>query len=160
MKGSKTSGIDTIDSYSLKLAAPLIEEALLHLVNLSIRSSTFSSSWKHQLIFPHHKKSDKQLPKNYRPVSNLVEVGKLVEYAVYDQVTEHYHSNELFHHNHHGGLPHHSTTTALIQVHDTFLQAADMKKMTAALLLDQSAAYDLLDHSILFRKLSTYNFIE
>ena len=158
MKGGKASGEDGIDSYSLKLAAPPIEDALLHIVNLSIRSSTFSSFWKHQLIFPHHKKADKDQTKNYRPVSHLVEVGKLVEYAVYDQVTKHFLSHNLFHRNHHGGLPHHSTGTALIQIHDLCLEAAEKKQLTAALLLDQSAAYNLLDHCILLKKLEVYNF--
>ena len=158
MKGGKSSGVDGIDSFSLKLAAPLLEDALEHLINLSIRTSTFSSFWKPQLIFPHHKKSDKTITKNYRPVSHLVEIGKLVEYTAFDQVMEHFQDHDLFHSNHHGGLPHHSTATALIQLQDMFLEAAGQKKLTAALLLDQSAAYDLLDHSILLRKLAAYNF--
>ena len=158
MKGGKSCGIDTIDSYSLKLAAPLIEEALEHLINLSITLGKFSSFWKPQLVFPLHKKSDKDAIENYRPVSHLVEIGKLVEYAVYDQVTEHFTTHDLFHGNHHGGLPNHSTTTALVQLHDMFLQAAESKKLTGALLLDQSAAYDLLDHPILLKKLAVYNF--
>ena len=75
MKGGKSSGSDGIDSYSLKLAAPLIEEALEHLINLSFRTSSFSTFWNHQLIFPHHKKSDKNVIKNIRSVSHLVEIG-------------------------------------------------------------------------------------
>ena len=160
MKGGRSSGVDRIDSYSLKLAAPLIEEALEHLINLSITSGTFSSFWKPQLIFPQHKKSAKDVIENYRPVSHLVEVGKLVEYEVYDQVSQHFISHNLFHSNHHGGLPNHSTATAMIQLQDMFLQASVSKKLTGALLLDQSAAYDLLDHSILLKKLAVYNFDE
>ena len=160
MKGGRCSGVDSIDSFSLKLAAPLIEDALLHLVNLSIKTSSFSSFWKHQLVFPLHKKQDKLQAKNYRPVSHLVQVGLLVESAVFDQIVDHFTSNNLFHINHHGGLKSHSTTTALIQLHEMFLEAAESKKLTAALLLDQSAAYDLLDHSILLLKLAAYNFHE
>ena len=160
MKGGKSSGVDTIDSYSLKLAAPLIEDALEHLINLSITTAKFASLWKPQLIFPQHKKSEKDVIENYRPVSHLVEVGKLVEHEVNDQVTEHFLSNNLFHSNHHGGIANHSTNTALIQLNDMFLQAAVSKKFTGALLLDQSAAYDLLDHPILLKKLELYNFDE
>ena len=40
----------------LKLAGPLLEDSLIHLINLSIRKRTFSGKWKPQLIFPHHKK--------------------------------------------------------------------------------------------------------
>ena len=160
MKGGSSFGIDNIDSFSIKLAAPLMEDALQHLINLSITSCTFSSHWKPQIIFPRHKKDIKERVDNYRPVSHLVEIGKLVEYEVYDQVTQHFLKNGLFHENHHGGLPNHSTTTALIQLHDMFLQAAESKNLTAALLLDQSAAYDLLDHNILLQKLAAYNFDE
>ena len=158
MKGGKTSGVDTIDSYSLKLAAPLIEDALEHLVNLSITTGKFASIWKPQLIFLQHKKGEKDAIENFRPVSHLVEIGKMVEYEVNDQIVEHFISNNLFHSNHHGGLPNHSTNTALIQLHDICLQAAVSKKLTGALLLDQSAAYDLLDHLILLDKLRVYNF--
>ena len=157
MKGGRSFGIDKIDSFSIKLAAPLIEDALQHLINLSITTSTFSTQWKPQMIFPLHKKSDKERVENYRPVSHLVEIGKLVEYEVYDQVIQHFNENKLFHANHHGGLPNHSTSTALVQLHDMFLKAAESRKLSAALLLDQSAAYDLLDHSILLKKLAAYN---
>ena len=75
MKGGKSCGVDNIDSFSLKVAAPIIEDALLHLINLSIRTKCFARLWKHQLIFPNHKKEDKLLAKNYRPVSHLVEIG-------------------------------------------------------------------------------------
>ena len=42
MKARRTTGLDWIDSYSLKLAGPLIEDSLLHLINLSIKERTFS----------------------------------------------------------------------------------------------------------------------
>ena len=64
----RTRGTDWIDSYSLKLAGPLVEESLIRLVNLSIRQSRFSSRWKPQLIFPHYKKKERDLLENYRPV--------------------------------------------------------------------------------------------
>ena len=59
MKGKRVHGRDEIDSYSLKLAAPLIEDSLLHLVNLSIESQNFATPWKPQLILPFHKKKEK-----------------------------------------------------------------------------------------------------
>ena len=121
LKGGKASGVDNIDSFSLKVAAPLLEDALEHLINLSINSSTFSTLWKPQLIFPLHKKSDKSLIENYRPVSHLVEIG--------NQVLRHFLDNSLFHENHHGGLPDHSTTTALIQLNDMLLEAAHYKNL-------------------------------
>ena len=62
------------------ISAPLIEDSLHHLVNLSIENQNFATPWKPQLILPFHKKKEKTKVENYRPVSHLVEVGKLVEY--------------------------------------------------------------------------------
>ena len=95
---------DEIDSYSLKITAPLIEDSLLHLVNLSIENQNFAAPWKPQLILPFHKKKEKTKVENYRPVSHLVEVGKLVEYIVGEQILEHFIENKLLHPNHHGSL--------------------------------------------------------
>ena len=158
MKGKRSHGINNIDSFSLKLAGPLMEDALEHLINLSIKKQIFASRWKPQLINPLHKKDDMLDPKNFRPVSHLVEVGKMVEYAVYVQVVEHFTLNNLFHENHHGSLAGRSTATALIQLVDMWLEAAENTELSAALLIDQSAAYDLVDHKILLQKLKVYNF--
>ena len=158
IKGKRSHGVDYIDSYSLKLAGPLIEDSLLHLVNLSITQKCFASNWKPQLIFPLHKKKSKSDVKNYRPVSHLVEVGKMVEYAVYYQVLEHFSTHRLFHPNHHGSLAGHSTATALMQLVDMWIEASENTELSAALLLDQSAAYDLVDHLLFLQKLQAYNF--
>ena len=131
MSGGSSCGEDTIDSFSLKLSAPLIEDALIHLINLSIRSGKFSKLWKHQIIFPLHKKNDKTLVQNYRPVSHLAEVGLLVERAISEQILDHFISNKIFHPNHHGGIPNHGTNTALIQLYDSILTAAEEQKLSA-----------------------------
>ena len=149
-----------IDSYSIKLAGPLIEDTLLHLINLSISQFKFAPNWKPQLIFPLHKKNKKELVENYRPVSHLVEVGKLVEYAVYEQVVEHFTKNQLLHENHHGSVSGHSTATALIQLVDLWIEASENTELAATLLIDQSAAYDLVDHLLFLQKLKVYNFDE
>ena len=158
MKSKRTHGVDWIDSGSLKLAGPLLEESLIHLINLSIRESRFSTSWKPQLIFPHHKNKAKDILEHYRPVSALVQIGMMVEYAVYFQIVEHFTHHNLFHPNHHGSVANHSTATAIIQLFDMWLEAADRQELSAVCLLDQSAAYDLLCHQTLEKKLQLYNF--
>ena len=118
------------------------------------QQSRFSSNWKPQLIHPFNKKKEKDKIENYGPVSHLVQVGKLTEYAVNFQIIEHFTKNDLFHHNHHGSLAHHSTATAVIQLFDSWLEAAERHELSAACLLDQFAAYDLLCHQILKEKLA------
>ena len=130
-----------VDSYSLKLAAPILEDVLLHVINLSITSSSYPSPWKTQLIHPFHKKAEKTDPGNYRPVSHIPELSKLEEYAVFDQVSSHFTLHGLFHPNHHGFLPGQNTTTALLQLYDLWLNSAEDKDLTVALFLDLSAAF-------------------
>ena len=160
LKPSRSHGTDFIDSSSIKLAFPLIEDSVLHLVNLSILNKKFAEIWKMQLVLPLHKKNDTMDGNNYRPVSHIIELGKIIEYVVHDQVYSHFKDNKLFHGNHHGFLGHHSTATALIQLFDIWLTAAENKELSAALLLDLSAAFDIVDHRILLQKLAAYNFSE
>ena len=105
-------------------------QSLQHIINLSLNEGKFDSSWKPQIIAPHFKKDDRTLMNNYRPVSNIVELGKLVEMEVGDQIVEDFTLHHLFHDSHHGSLPSLDTTTA----------------------------FDLVDHEILLGKLKAYNF--
>ena len=160
LKPSRSHGADFIDSYSLKLAFPIIEESILHLVNLSIGQHSYADDWKIQLVLPLHKKNDSMDAKNYRPVLHIIEVGKIVEYVIHAQIYNHFNDNSLFHSNHHGFLKNHSTATALIQMYDLWLTESENKELSAALLLDLSAAFDIVDHKILLKKLKAYNFSE
>ena len=107
---------------------------------------------------PLYKKSDRTNGENYRPVSNIIFVCQICEKTIYDQVFNHFIINHLFHPNNHGFRPNHSTVTALIQLQDLWLKAAEKKEISAALLLDLSAAFDLVDHQILIGKLQLYGF--
>ena len=156
LKGGRSSGVDDIDSFSLKIAAPLLEDVLLHLVNLTITRGCFADCWKVQLIHPFFKKGDRCIGENYRPVSNIPEVSKLVEYAILHQLLKHFQENDLIHQNHHGFLPSRSTLTALLQIYDMWLSAAENRELSAGLFLDLSSAFDIIDHGILFQKLQAY----
>ena len=98
--------------------------------------------------------------KFYRPLSNLSEVSKLVEMTIHDQVYEYLVNEELLHPYHHGFLKHHSTATALQQLVDLWMRAADQGKLSASLLLDLSAGFDVVNHKLLLLKLSEYGFDE
>ena len=84
----------------------------------------------------------------------------MTEYVINFQIIEHFTKFDLFHPNHHGSLANHSTATAVIQLFDLWLEAAEQQELSAVCLLDQSAAYDLLCHQTLSEKLKLYNFDE
>ena len=159
MNKNHSCGIDMIDGFSINLEAPHIEKVLLHLVNISISQSNYPRYWKVSRISPYYKnKGDRTDGEMYRPVSNLIYVGMLCEKVVAEQLLNHFVDNNLWHPNHHGFRPNHSTATALIQLYDKWITAVENGEFTAALLLDLSATFDLVDHQILLGKLRLYNF--
>ena len=81
-----------------------------------------------------------------------------MEYVVKEQIIKYFTEHNLFHPNHQGGLAHHSTATAVIQLHDLWLDAANNQELSATCLIDQKSAYDLIPHLILRDKLKIYNF--
>ena len=157
-KGGTAAGYDYIDGRSLKTAAPIVEDALIHLVNLSIVSNTFADEWKPLIIHPRHKKGETTERKNQRPVSHIQEVGKIVERASAEQILSYMVENELMNDEQHGAMKNHSPITAIACIQDLLLQGAEEKDLTGILLIDLTAAYDTLDHEILQKKLEAYNF--
>ena len=80
-------------------------------------------------------------------------LSKILERAVYLQLVEYLDHNNLMHPNHHGGRRAHSTCTALLQMYDTWVQAVEEDNMAGVMMIDLSAAFDMVDHDILVQKL-------
>ena len=158
LRNSKSTGIDTIDTYVLKLVKDEITPAVTHIVNLSIRNSVFPSQWKYAKVVPLLKPGaeDQLAPKSYRPVALLPVVSKVLERIVFLQTVEYMDSHHLFHPNHHGFRSQHSTATAMIQMYDSWVEAAHRGEMSGVAMIDQSAAFDCVDHSLLRDKLKLY----
>ena len=116
----------------------------------------FPTSWKLVKIVTLHEKGSTLDKKNYRPVALLSPLGKILEKIIYEQVYGYFTINGIFHDNLHGYRQHRSTQTALIQMYERWFQAAIKQKMSGVILLDLSAAIDLVDHDILNSKLSIY----
>jgi hypothetical protein len=76
--------------------------------------------------------------------------------AAHDQLYRYLNENNLIHPDHHGFLKNRSTTTALQQLMDIWLKAAENGKISAAILLDLSAGFDVFNHQILISKLQEY----
>jgi len=85
---------------------------------------------------------------SYRPISNLSFTSKLLQRAVSTQVAAFFNQNKLFPPLQSAYRPRHSTETALIKIMNDALLAADQGMVTLVVLLDYSAAFDTVDHSI------------
>ena len=153
LRNSKATGLDYIDVNIIKLVVDDIVPAITHIVNLSIRDATFPRSWKFAKVVPLLKKEDPLNPKNYRPVALLPVISKILERAVFAQLVSYLDNNALLHPNHHGSRKAHSTATALIQMYDTWVKAVEEGNMAGVMMVDLSAAFDMVDHALLLKKL-------
>ena len=155
LNNSSATGVDFIDTQTLKLVKEEIAEALTTIINLSIQTSTFPAIYKHSKIIPLKKKptlNDLDCA-SYRPVNLLPIPGKIVEKAIFNQLVQYLETNKLIHPNHHGGRKGHSTTTALVQMYNKWVEEMEEGKLVGVLMIDQSAVFDLCDHEILVEKL-------
>ena len=157
---SASFGLDKIDSISLKLISEEISVPLNFLVNLSLSKSTFANKWKMGRIVPifKGKGKDRTLPDSYRPVSLLPAISKVIEKTVQEQVCLHMKNENLWNDNHHAYKKNYSTTTALGQLTDLLYEAADEKLISIEMSIDESAAFDVIQHDMLLQKLRLYNF--
>ena len=110
---AKATGHDNIPNKILKIAAPVISESLADLFNLSITTNTFPDhSWKVAKVFPLFKSGERNDPSNFRPISVLSTVGRLVYEQMYTYLTE----NNLIQPRQSGFRSLHSTVTALLDM--------------------------------------------
>ena len=160
LKNSKSSGLDNMDTYIIKLIRPYILPAITHIVNTSIRTGQFPASYKLAKVVPLHKGKDAPLsqPKSYRPISILPVVSKIIERVIQTQITNHMNNAQLFHPNHHAYRSFHSTTTAMLSMHDAWIEAAECGLHAGVVMIDMSAAFDVVDIPILLKKCEILNF--
>ena len=129
---------------------------LTNLVNQSLSSGCFPSVFKEAIVTPLLKKPtcDTECLKNYRPVSNLAFVSKLTERAVASQYVDHCKRNNIRNDFQAAYKAHNSTETAMTRVHNDILHSVDRSGAVVLVLLDLSAAFDTLDHSLLLQSLA------
>ena len=120
----------------------------------------FPTNWKSSKIVPIHKKDDILNPANYRPIAIIPVVSKFLEKAIYIQIFRYLEDNKLIHPSHHAYRPGHNTTTALLQMCDSWIEALESGQMAGVCLLDMSAAFDTVDFDLLLKKLTIYGFRE
>ena len=156
LKNTKSTAVDGLDNFCIKVSSDIIAQPLHHIISLSIMQCKFPTSWKYSKIVPIHKKDSLLESSNYRPVAILSPLGKILEKVIFEQLYNHFSNNKIFHSSLHGYRHHRSTQTALLQLYDRWIRAAHMGQVSGVVLLDLSAAFDLVDHQLLVRKLRIY----
>ena len=116
------------------------------------------STWKQAVVTPLIKKTSlpKEELKNYRPLSGLCFISKLVERVVASQIKQHLDDNNLGNHYQSAYKTGHSTETALLCIKNDVHTSLSKGMPTALVLLDLSAAFDTIDHGVLLNCLTSW----
>ena len=154
---SKSCELDPIPSKLLIECLDSIIPSLTDLFNSSLASGIFPQCLKSALVTPILKKRclDHNDLNNYRPVSNLCFIAKILEKLVLSQVSSYLNSHNLYNTCQSAYRPGHSTETALLKVVNDLFLSLDKGNISVLALLDFSSAFDTIDHTILVHRLHT-----
>lgn len=150
---SKSAGPDKLDPFFLKIAADIIAEPLTYIFNLSLSQNSIPEVWKSAFVLPLLKGGDPSSLNNYRPISKLCVLAKVLEKLVSEQLKDFLNLNNTMAQYQSGFRKQHSTITAGTKVVNDIIEALDDKKYCAALFIDLSKAFDTVDHITLLNKL-------
>jgi hypothetical protein len=150
---SSSCMLDPIPTTLLRDLLPVLAPVLVNIVNASLKSGVFPTELKSAIVKPLIKKPslDPNILKNFRPVSNLSFISKLIEKVVASRLIDHMQDNNLLVSFQSAYRKGHSTETALVRVHDDIVRAVDKGYGVCLVLLDLSAAFDTVDHTILLK---------
>jgi len=152
---SKSSPLDVLPISLLKSWAHMFVPAVARLTSLSLQTGKFSAGYKRVQVLPLLKKAglDSSQLANYRQISNLPTVSKVLERLVLAQLRPHLLSSANFSQFQSAYRKGHSMETALLEVLDGVFMVADDKQVTVMIGLHLSAAFDTIDHRLLLDRL-------
>lgn len=161
LSGSKATGHDGISNVLIKAGIPVIAPVLTRIINNAIRTSSFPETWKVGKIAVIYKnKGEKTAPNNYRPITLLCSLSKVLEKVLFKQILSYFQDNGLMDPRQYGFRPGRSVVHAVLDYLNSVLRGkeeASLNKINA-LLIDLSAAFDIVSHEVLIRKLRAYGF--
>ncbi len=152
---SKACGPDGISPKLLKNTANTLALPLTTLFNLSLRTGVFPSKWKQANVSPIHKKNDKQDDNNYRPISLLSCVGKLLERIVFIKLYKFCITNNILTWHNSGYKHQDSTVNQMVFICHKIYEALSNGSDVCFVSLDASSAFNRVWHKGLLYKLKT-----
>lgn len=157
LKETNAVGIDGLAYRFIRDSLIIIAFYITIIVNTSIVTGNFPKLWKHMLISPTFKSGDIDDISNFRPISLLPILSKILEKIVSNQLCAFLERHNLISQTQHGFRSRLSTETALLQVTDLIYKNIDSNKLSLLVLCDLSKAFDSVHHDILLRKLADHN---
>ena len=156
LKSKNSSGMDGIPSKALKCTPDNILLAIAHIFNLSLSNGEFIDAFKVAKVVPVFKKGSIYDVNNYRPISLLPVLSKILEKLVYKRLVSFLNGQSFFHKNQFGFRKNFSTSHATTLLVENITTAFEKKQSMIGVFLDLSKAFDTIDHKIFLRKLMHY----
>ena len=153
---SKSTGLDGIGPRLLKLSSGVITKSITLIVRKCIETGIFPLIWKQAKVTPLYKSGSKDEINNYRPISILPTLSKLVEKFIQMKFTSFLNEFDVIHRSQSGFRSGHSTETALLLMAESWLRAINDGKIVGTVMVDFRKAFDLVDHDLLLQKLEIY----
>ena len=153
LKPFKATGPDDIPAYLLKKIANQLASSLTLVFKASLNQSKLPSDWKIAHIVPAHKKGDRSLPNNYRPISLTSLCCKALEHIISTSIYSHLSQANVLCDAQHGFRERRSCESQLAITMDDFMTCLNNKGLIHAIFLDFKKAFDKVSHKKLCDKL-------
>ena len=157
---NKAHGLDKISIRMIKICGRSLCKPLEMIFKSCIKKGEYPSAWKKANVVPVHKKGDKQLLKNYRPISLLPIFGKIFERIIYNNIFEYLTTTKLLLDNQSGFKPGDSCINQLLSITHEIYHSLDNGLEVRGVFLDISKAFDKVWHEGLILKLKQYGISE
>ena len=155
---SNACGVDGISAFFIKLSIHQSATAITKIINWSLCNSVFPERWKQALVMPIPKINNPMLPSDYRPISLLSVLSKIIEKIAAKQMVAYLSQHMLFDINQSAYRKNHGCQTALLKITDDLYQALDKGEIAIQVLLDYSKAFNCANHDIMLAKLKALGF--
>ena len=152
------AGVDNINGKLFKLSYKSIINHIVHLVNCCLLAGVFPKKLKIAVVKPIFKSGEHANMNNYRPISILPYLSKILEKIIHHRMMNHISNNNILSPSQFGFRRGHSTYMPLLILQDTITKGFEHNKFTCGLYLDLKKAFDTVEHKILFSKLHAYGF--
>jgi len=153
---TKSSGPNSIPVRIMKLLNTELSEHFSNIFNLSFTNGIFPDILKIAKVVPIHKKESKILVSNYRPISLLSNIEKILEKLMHCRLYDFLDKSRLIYELQFGFRQKYSTSYALLNLTENIRQALDDRKFACGIFVDLQKAFDTVDTNILLTKLQYY----
>ena len=152
------AGIDQINASIFKRAFPTIINEIVHFINICLDNGVFPDALKLAIVKPIFKSGEKSIFGNYRPISILPYISKVLEKIIHRRTMTYLHDAAILNDNQFGFQKSKSTYMPLLLLQENITKSLEDGHFTCGIYLDLKKAFDTVDHSILMRKLEKYGF--